>query len=187
MLLAGLLPMVALAAAPPSELVIGGRMPELRGEYLTGREAVLPEAGKGKVSLLLLGFTYESRFSVEAWAKRFRDQFGSDPRVSFYEVPMISGMARLGKWFIDSGMRRGTPKEDYEHVITVYRGVNEWKRRVRFGDQNVAYMILIDPAGKVSWRHQGRFEEGAYKEFSSQVSELLKSIQPGANLSHHGV
>ena len=155
----------------------------MRGEYLTGREAVLPESGKGKVSLLLLGFTYESRFSVEAWAKRFRDQFASDPRLSFYEVPMISGLARLGKWFIDSGMRRGTPKADYEHVITVYRGANEWKRRVGFGDPNAAYLILLDPAGNVAWRYQGRFDEGAYQELSSKVPKLLRSIQPGANVS----
>ena len=43
-------------------------------------------------------------------AKRFRQEFEKNPKVTFYEIPMIGGMARLGKWFIDSGMRRGTPQ-----------------------------------------------------------------------------
>ena len=80
----------------------------------------------------MLGFTYDSRFPVEAWAKRFRQDFGAEPGVTFFEIPMIGGMARMGKWFIDSGMRRGTPKADHENVITVYGGTDAWKQRVGF-------------------------------------------------------
>ena len=93
-----------------AEMAVGDPLPKLRGEFLTGRTADLPQAASGRVALLLLGFTYDSRFAVEAWARRFREQFETDPRVTFYEIPMIGGLARLGKWFIDSGMRRGTPK-----------------------------------------------------------------------------
>lgn len=64
------------------------------------------EASEVRVALLMLGFTYDSRFQVEAWAKRFRQDFGTKPGVTFFEIPMIGGMARMGKWFIDSGMRR---------------------------------------------------------------------------------
>ena len=58
---------------------------------------------------------------------------------------MIGGMARMGKWFIDSGMRRGTPKADQENVITVYGGTDAWKQRVGFGDPKAAYLILDRP------------------------------------------
>ena len=134
---------------------------------------MLPQAAEGRVALLLLGFTYKSRFAVEPWAERFRTQFQSDPRVTFYEMPIIGGMAKLGKWFIDSGMRRGTPKEDYEHVVTVYRDVDSWKRRVRFVDPDAAYLILLDRTGKVAWLHQGGFDDGAFQTLSHKVSELL--------------
>jgi hypothetical protein len=95
----GLLPVVAFAVEPASEIKIGEHLPELRGEFLTGREAALPQAAEGQVTLLLFGFTYQSRFAVEAWAERFRAHFQSDPRVTFYEVPMIGGAARLARWF----------------------------------------------------------------------------------------
>jgi hypothetical protein len=171
----GLLPVAAFAVAPASEIAIGRRLPELRGEYLTGREAVLPQAARGRVALLLLGFTYEARFPVEAWAKKFRERFQTDSRVTFYEVPMIGGLARLGKWFIDSGMRRGTPRSDYEHVITVYRDTETWKRLMGVVDPNAAYLILLDREGNVAWRYAGGFDEAAYAALALKAAELLSA------------
>jgi hypothetical protein len=127
-----MLPTILMSASMATVLSPGEPLPALKGEFLSGRQAVLPEAASGRVALLALGFTYESRFAVEAWIGRFRKEFGENQQVLFYEVPMIGGMARLGKWFIDSGMRKGTPKEDHEHVITVYGGTDPWKQRVGF-------------------------------------------------------
>lgn len=165
-----LLPFVAAAAM----LGAGDAFPTLRGEFLNGRAAVLPQAAAGKVALLLLGFTYDARFPVEAWATRFREKYESDPRVTFFEVPMIGGMARLGKWFIDSGMRRGTPRRDYEHVITVYGGTEEWKKRVGVRDPKDAYLILLDPGGRIAWRYAGAPRDEAMAELSSQISRILE-------------
>lgn len=161
------------AAAPIRDLSIGNLLPVLQGEYLTGKKAALPQDSSGRVAVLMLGFTYESRFAVEGWAKRFRQDFGQQQQVTFYEVPMIGGLARMGKWFIDSGMRRGTPKTDYGNVITVYGGTDVWKQRVGFKDPNTAYLILIGPNGKVAWRYEGGFDEQPYSALSSQVSRLL--------------
>ncbi len=108
-----------------------------------------------------MGFTYKSRFPVEEFAKRFRPDFGKEPRATFFEVPVIGGMAVMGKWFIDSGMRRGTPKEDHEHVITVYNGAGEWKKRMGYRSEGAAYLLVFDPQGKVVWKYTGLFTEAA--------------------------
>ena len=58
---------VALATAEPyPALGPGDLMPPLRGQFLSGRKAVLPDAARGRVALVALGFTYDSRFAVEA-------------------------------------------------------------------------------------------------------------------------
>jgi len=163
----------ASAAAPIAELAVGDQLPPLQGEFLSGRTAVLPKAASGRVALLMFGFAYDSRFQVEAWAKRFRQDFGTTPGVTFFEIPMIGGMARMGKWFIDSGMRRGTPKTDYENVITVYGGAGNWKQRVGFKDPTAAYLMLIDRHGRVAWRSAGNLDEQRYSALSSEVSRLL--------------
>jgi len=165
--------MILMASAIVQVLFPGEPMPVLKGEFLTGRPAVLPDVASGRVALLALGFTYDSRFAVEAWVGRFRKDFGDNPRVTFYEVPMIGGMARLGKWFIDSGMRKGTPKKDQENVITVYGGTDSWKQRLGFQSPNAAYLLLVDQRGVLRWRHSGEFDEKAYGDMSIEVAALL--------------
>ncbi|MGA3034962.1 MAG: hypothetical protein ABSD70_16880 [Terracidiphilus sp.] len=168
-----ILPTILMASALLPPLTTGKLLPELKGEFLTGREAQLPQAATGRVALLALGFTYNSRFPVEAWVGRFRKDFGGNPQVTFYEIPMIGGMARLGKWFIDSGMRKGTPRSDQENVITVYGGIDSWKRRVDYASPAAAYLVLLDKHGAVRWRNSGAFDEKSYKDLYVQVSALL--------------
>jgi hypothetical protein len=172
-----MLPMILAASSAVSMLTVGQPMPPLKGEFLTGRQAQLPRAASGRVALVALGFTYNSRFPVEGWIGRFRKDFGDNPQATFYEVPMIGGMARLGKWFIDSGMRSGTPKRDQENVITVYGGTNAWKQRLGFQSPDAAYLILIDKHGAVCWRHSGAFDEDAYKDLSVHMAALLREPQ----------
>lgn len=166
---------INIVAAPKdrSTLAPGDRLPELRGEYLSERKAVLPNDASGRVALLLLGFTYKSRFVVEEWGKRFRAEFEKNPQVTFYEIPMIGGLGRAAKWFIDSGMRRGTPKADHENVITVYGGTEPWKQRLNVANEADAYLILLDQKGNVAWLHTGALNDGSYRELSEQVRKLV--------------
>ena len=85
---------------------------------------------------------------------------------------MIGGMARLGKWFIDTGMRKGTPKTDHENVITVYGGTGQWKLRLGFQSPDAAYLILLDQRGIVRWLHSGAFDEKTYQTLSAQTTAL---------------
>jgi len=169
-----MLPTILIASALISTIQPGEPLPPLRGEFLTGRQAQLPDAASGRVALLALGFTYNSRFAAEAWISRFRKDFGSNPHVTFYEIPMIGGMARLGKWFIDSGMRKGTPLSDQENVITVYSETDSWKQRVGYASQDAAYLVLLDRHGVVRWRDSGEFDEKTYRDLHAQVSALLR-------------
>jgi len=147
-------------------------LPVLKGKYLTGRDATLPADSKGKIALLAFGFSYDSRHAVVAWSNRFRKDFGQDPRVTFYEIPVIGGAAQLGKWFIDSGMRKGTPTELHENVITVYGGANPWKKYLGYRQSDDAYLVLLDPSGAVRWHFAGKFDQSAYRELEAAMTSL---------------
>lgn len=170
--------LLSLAAGPASggtnvtPLEIGVPLPALRGERLDGRPSVLPDSSLGTAFVLLLGFSYESRHDVEAWAARYRADFGPRPAIACFEVPVIGGAARLARPFIDRGMRRGTPRELHDRVITVYRDAGEWKRRLRFTAPDVAYVLLIDRAGRVAWRTQGPLGDAVYGELATLIRAL---------------
>jgi len=149
------------AGRVPEPLRVGDPLPTLEGQLLTGREAVLPQAASGKVTLVAIGFTYQSRVPVEAWADWHRKTFGSRADVTLFEVPMIGGLATLGRWFIDRGMRHGTPAALHDRVITVYGGTGEWKRRLSYssGREDDAYLIVVDREGIVRWLYHGGFDQ----------------------------
>jgi hypothetical protein len=165
----------------PAALQPGSPMPRLEGDLLSGGRAVLPDAARGKVTFLALGFSYDSRFAVEKWGKWFRDQRGSRPDVAFYEVPMMGRAARLGRFFIDRGMRGGTPKELHGNVITVYGDTGPWKTRLGVSDRTEkdAYLLLVDKQGVVRWMHHGPFDEARAAELVAALDQL-SSTQPGA-------
>ena len=170
--------MATLGAGPAREsLRIGDQLPVLKGQSLSGRDAELPRASSGKVALVAMGFTYRSRFPVEAWASWYRATIGSRTDVTFFEVPMIGGLSTLGRWFIDRGMRSGTPAELHEHVITVYGGTGDWKRRLSHSPEHEddAYLIVLDRDGVVRWLHHGGFDQA----LTDELRRLLTSLADG--------
>jgi len=167
--------MATLRAGPAqNSLRVGDRLPMLKGQFLSGRDVELPGASSGKVALIAMGFTYNSRFAVEAWGTWFRARIESRPDVTFFEVPMIDGLARLGRWFIDRGMRHGTPAELHEHVITVYGGTDDWKRRLSYAraHEDDAYLIVLGTDGVVRWLHHGRFDQARADELRVLLTSL---------------
>jgi hypothetical protein len=171
--------MVALAfmaaASGPAPLQVGDRLPPLRGQFLTGRDVTLPDATEGRAAVLLMGFTYASRTPVEAWGAWFRTTFEQEPGVTFFEMPIIGGPAKLARWFIDSGMRRGTPASLHEHVITVYSKSGDWKTRMGVTPANDkdAFVVLLDSQGMVRWLHRGGFDQARADELREAVGRVL--------------
>jgi len=159
-------------AKTTAPLAVGDPFPRLEAEFLTGRKAVLPDAAAGKFALVMMGFTYDSRFDVEKWAEHVRADYKGNDTVTFFEVPVIGGMGRMAKWFIDSGMRKGTPKELHENVITVYGGVDRWKKAMAFSkaQEHSAYLALLAPDGRVKWLHRGGFSEEALAALKTAIS-----------------
>jgi hypothetical protein len=154
-------------------LELGKSMPELKGEFLSGKKAVLPDAGRGKVAMYLVGFSYNSRFAVEAWAERYKKDFGENKQITFYEVPVIGGLGMLGKPFIDRGMRSGTPQKYHENVLTVYGGAGDLRKAFRAKNDKNAVIVLCDQQGLAQWTWEGMMDESKYLEMKAVADRLL--------------
>lgn len=133
----------------------GQQLPVARGEFLTGRTGELPAASRGHVALVLFGFTYASRKPVEAWADRFHAAYAADSTVTLYEVPVMNGMAWMGKPFIVGGMRKGTPVAQHEHVVLLWGVSGPWKQRLGVHHRDAAYAVVLDREGRVRWLASG--------------------------------
>ncbi len=128
------------------------------------------------MAVFLLGFTYESRHDVEAWAARLRPALAADGGgATLYEVPVIGGLGRLASPFIESGMRKGTPAALRGQVFTVYSDVAAWKARVGYDARHApdaAYVLVVDRAGRLVGRTRGPFVESAARDVAAQAREV---------------
>ena len=156
----------------------GDPFPELKGELLSGHNATLPAAAKGKIALLALGFSRESQHALEPWTKRYWAEFGQNDAVTFYTVPMIGSGGRFAKFFIEAGMKRDVPKTLQDHFMVVFTDTDPWKARVSFKGENDAYLILLDAAGTVRWTHSGTFDEERFRELAEAARRLAGPSHP---------
>lgn len=179
----GLLAAPLAAAERVPALVPGQPCPRLTGRMLTQRDGALPDAARGRVTLLLLGFTYASRHPVADWAARFRERFGADPGVDLFEVPMIGGMARMAAPFIESGMRKGTPRELLDRVLIVYGDTRPWKARVGWSPaaRDDAHLLLLDEGGVVRWLGHGTWEAERFESLAAEVARLRAGAPAGGS------
>lgn len=162
-----------LVVAVVAILAPGDLFPPLRGRDLTGHGVTFPDATRGSISLLALGFTYESRHAVDAWVDRHRADFAGERRVRSYRVPMIGGLGKVARSFIDGGMRKGTPRELHGFVVTVYDDVSTWKRRLGHPGGDGAELILLDRKGRVAYRHAGMFDAAGADSLGAATRRLL--------------
>ncbi len=160
-------------AAAAAGLLVGKTMPSVGGRTLSGRKVAIPWDASGKVAFLAMGFSYEARFDVEDWGRAFEETFGKDPDVDFYEVAMIDWPLRLLGRAIDEGMRRGSPAESHDHVLTVYASQKSLREALKAPSSSDTWVYLLDTRGQVLFQCGGAFDAERFQELTWAASAAL--------------
>jgi hypothetical protein len=81
------------------------------------------------------------------------------PQIAWLELPVINNPGTLGRWFIDSGMRRGVvTKEDRAHTVTVYTKKAEFLGSMGLADKGNIVAAVVDRSGRLLAHFEGRYE-----------------------------
>jgi hypothetical protein len=127
---------------PQKTELIGRPFPVVSGTSLTGKTYDLPKDLPSQPCVLLIGYVQDSQFDIDRWILGLAQlKFEG----CLYEVPAIQGLIpRLLKGRIDSGMRRGIPKEEWDQVINIYQDAERVAQF--FGNNNPrnARVIVLD-------------------------------------------
>ncbi|MFN6146892.1 MAG: hypothetical protein ACK5AL_11085 [Planctomycetota bacterium] len=150
----------------------GEPFPSVRGTSLDGPEVALPDVGKGAPLLLLIGYQQNTQFDLDRWLLGLSE---AGVKVRAYEVPTLPGlMPGLASGFIDGGMRRGIPKEDWGGVVTVYGDAKAIARFTGNDDGLPGRIVLLDRDGKVAWFHDRGYSVGALRALQQRLAELTR-------------
>ncbi len=137
-----------------------GHFPKVESSNLEGRVFHMPGDFEGTHNLLLIAFERHQQSDLDTWLHEMKRFEEIDSGFRYYELPTISKMNPVARWFINGGMRRGIPdKKARERTITLYIDKQPFEEALQIDSEKTVYAILVDREGNVLWRADGTYDE----------------------------
>jgi hypothetical protein len=162
-----LLLLSACSAQYPNQQITGKQFPSISGESLAQNQVIIPSDFKSDKTLLLIGYKQDSQFDIDRWLIGL-DTVGV--MIPTYELPTIAGMApRMFSSFIDSGMRKGIPKELWGGVITIYKDGEKVQEFTGNQNPNNTRVVLINTSGEILYFYDRGFSVDALNKLKTSI------------------
>lgn len=150
-------------------------MPTIEGLSFADQKVVLPDAARGKVAVLIFGFTKASKDPTGAWANRVHSEFGTRSGFELYQLPVLEDVPRFVRGVVISGIRKGVRANMRTNFVPILQHERELKQFVNYKEPDDAYLVVLDPGGQVILQKHGPFNDPAYAQFRSEIQALLDS------------
>ncbi len=152
--------------------ITGKTFPTVSGSSLAKNKVTIPDDFNGKDLIVLVGYLQKAQFDIDRWILGILQ---ADLKAEIIELPTIDGMMpQAVQSFIDNGMRRGIPKEDWATVVTIYEDAG--KIINTFGNENPgnAQLFLLDKNGVVSWNTNRGYSAQQILTLKSKLEEIAE-------------
>src|SRR5512146_1184526 len=145
--------------------------PRVQGANLERRSLTLPDDFAGERNLVLIAFKREQQFEIDTWIPAARQLAREYPDFRYYELPTISRNVPLARWWLDGAMRAGIPdRAAREATITLYLDKTAFRQALQLPREETIYALLVDRAGQVYWRAEGRATDEAVRALSQALA-----------------
>ncbi len=160
--------------------VVGKNFPAMEAETVEDKKVNLPEAVKGKYTLLGLAYSKKSEDELNTWFqpvfqkfiqknKGLFEGFGYD--VNVYFIPMFTGV---------NAAATGTAKKkalknidpNLLPFILFYKGeLKPYKDALDFEKKDIPYFFVLDKDGKIIYATSGKYSENKMEEIEEVLEE----------------
>ncbi|GCE23856.1 hypothetical protein [Dictyobacter kobayashii] len=143
--------------------------PTVSGKNLAGQSFTLPEDLEKARNLLIIAFQQRQQDEVDTWTPLVKQLTQQYADLAYYELPTITTLNPVFRWWIDSGMRSGIPDRGARAAtITLYLDKKAFKQALELPDEERIYLLIVTPAGDILWRTEG--------PWSSEKEQALKNF-----------
>jgi hypothetical protein len=164
--------LLAMSWLAASDGAIAARIPEVQATSLSNEPVNLPEALQGKVGVLVLGFSRDSRVADSAWGKRLAADYRESPTVWCYEMPVLAGAPRMIRGLIVKSMKSSVPASEQGRFVVILDNEAAWKTVAHYGRPDDPYVLVVDSQGNVVWQTQGVLTDAGYVALKERVEAL---------------
>ena len=149
--------------------------PEVKGVNLAGEKFRLPLDFEGELNLVFLAFQREQQLMVNTWLPTADLLENIHQNLRYYELPTISRMNPVARWFISSGMRSGIKDlKSRQKTITLYLDKKIFRKSLDIPDEENIHILLVDKQGQVVWRSEGPSDVEKAERLSDFIESYFK-------------
>ncbi|HEY0758291.1 MAG TPA: hypothetical protein VGD59_03445 [Acidisarcina sp.] len=150
------------------------KIPETNASTLAGNVVHLPLDLRGKIGVLVLGFSKKSSEQCHSWDEGISRDFGSNAHTAYYQMPVLEDVPGLIRSMVIHSMRSDIPAATQVRFVPLLRNELEWKSVAEFGPGDDAYVLIVNDAGEVKWRGHGPLTPASYATFKSTLTAMEK-------------
>jgi hypothetical protein len=137
------------------------RFPVIQARNLNGRAFTLPAEFGGTYNVAVIAFQRWHQELVDSWFPYLEPLVAAHPDLRAYELPMIGGLYRLARPFIDGGMAAAIPDPAVrDRTLTVYTDVRRVMAALQIPSTATITLLLVDRSGRIFWRDAGAYNAG---------------------------
>jgi hypothetical protein len=140
----------------------------------------LPAGFAGEHNIVLVAFRREQQGAVDSWIAWYTGVAADHPGLRAYEVPVIATRWSPGRAMIDGGMARAVATgEARQRTLTVYGDVRRVTDGLGIEHTSEITVLLVDRAGRVTWRTTGAWTQPRGDELLGFVDALASEAPSG--------
>jgi hypothetical protein len=147
-------------------------IPPLRGTTFSGETVALPDALRGRVGVLIVGFSEASRKEAADWGHKLADDPQRPAEIAYYEMPVLESVPKLLRGWVLKKIKESVSAKGQAHFLPVLDHEADWKRAAGYGKADDAYLLVVDGNGVVRWKTEGALSDSAYAEVKRQAAQL---------------
>ena len=171
---------MALHSVAAGGQVMNGHIPAVHAPSFSNETVTLPEGLKGRVGVLVLGFSRGSSENSTAWGKRLSADYRESPTVIYYEMPVLAAVPKMIRGFVINQIKSSVSEQERPRFVVLLENEAAWQTLVGYRNANDSYVVVVDDQGVVRWQTHGAPTDAAYGAMKQQVEALRAGMGQGA-------
>lgn len=133
-----------------------GQFPSISATSLENIHMELPRDFAGKLNLVIISFAREQQKESDTWLPLARQIQSAHRNFSFYELPTLSRVNVLYRWWFNASLRSDTTdKQMRSRILIAYLDKRNFRKALHVSSEKQIVALLVDKTGKVYWRADG--------------------------------
>jgi hypothetical protein len=159
--------------------VVGKMFPAMEAETVEDKKVILPDAAKGKFTLIGLAYSKKSEDELNSWFQPVFEKFiqktsgllaGFSYDVNVYFVPMFTGVNAAAT---GTAKRKAIKNIDPQLLpyVLFYKGeLKPYKEALDFEKKDIPYFFVLDASGKIVFATSGKYTPAKM----SQIEDVIE-------------